>query len=174
MLLFLIQAAELRRSAHSCLLSRRDLFNRIAQKFDETLDSQFPVGSLAAGLLGYDAKDAILADAAANAAYNKFFLLRGETGGVCHIEPERHARAHLVDILAAWSAAKGCGEPEFILGQSNLICYVNIHACTIIGKKFASPSVSLFLKEPYLPVIEIIFGGYYLYLSRIDKRPDYR
>ncbi len=47
-------------------------------------------------------------------------------------------------------------------------------AFTITGKKFASPEVSLFLKEPYLPVIEVIFGAYYLYLSRIDKRPDYR
>jgi len=105
MLLLLIQAAELRRSAHSCLLSCWDLFDSIAQKFDKALDSQFPVGGLAAGLLRYDSKYAILAYAAANAAHNKLFLLRGEAGGVCHVEPERHARAHLVNVLASGSAA---------------------------------------------------------------------
>ncbi len=133
MLLLLIQAAELCRSAHSRLFSCRDLFNSIAQKFDKAIESQFPVGGLAAGLLRYDPKDAILADAAANTAHNKFFLLRGEVGGVYHVEPERHARAHLVNVLASRSAAQGCGEPEFIVGQRNLICYLN-HELSLYGE----------------------------------------
>ena len=69
-LFFLLQAAELRRSAHSCLLSYWNLPYCVPQKFDKALDGQLPVGRLAVGLLRYYQKETVFPDTIPKAAHD--------------------------------------------------------------------------------------------------------
>ncbi len=51
------------------------------QQFNEMLHGEFPISYLAAGLLRYESKDSVLADASLKAAQDKLCLLRRKASG---------------------------------------------------------------------------------------------
>ena len=60
--------------------------------------------------LGYDAKDAVFADACFKTRADARFLGLGKSRAIANVQEERNTGADLVDILSAGSAA--AGEPK--------------------------------------------------------------
>jgi len=73
-LLLLLQASEFCRLADSSLLSYRNLSQGSPQQLNETLCGHFPICCLAAGLLRYNAKNAVLVNAAPQTSHDAFFV----------------------------------------------------------------------------------------------------
>ena len=85
--------------ADPCFSPCRDGSEDGAQEFGETLDGEFPLGRLAAGLLGYDAKDPVFSDAAPETAGDECLVFLGEARRLDEIEPESHPCAHFQQYL---------------------------------------------------------------------------
>lgn len=98
-LLLLLKPPFFRPPAYPRFLSYRDLPQRILHQFHKPFHRQFPVGRLAAGLLGTDAQDPVPADPVGEAARDEFLLIRGKAGRIGDIEQQRDARIELCDAI---------------------------------------------------------------------------
>ncbi len=88
--------------------------------------------------LGYDAKDAILADACFETLADARFLDLGESRAVGYVQKERNAGADLVDILSAGPAAAGELKRQQVLRDFNAFFDFDHRVVSPIGANVGS------------------------------------
>lgn len=119
-LFLFLESPFLRRPVHSCPFPFGDFHRRLPDQFSKTLNRQFPICSLASGLLLYDLRYSFLTNRSFQPPRNRFFLFRKEGRRVCHIVPRGHPTGHLTNIID-YSAGVHIRDMCFQSGSSSMI-----------------------------------------------------